>query len=72
MGKNILYVKPKVKINRSRNNGAIIRIDSEAADILEQYINKVEISVSQLASNFIKYAADNTIIKDSKEEEGNE
>lgn len=59
MGKNVLYVKPKVKITRNRNNGAIIRIDSEAADILEQYINKVEISVSQLASNFIKYAADN-------------
>jgi hypothetical protein len=63
---NIIYVKRPVTINRSRN-GAVIRIDAESTDILEDFATKTQLSVSKLASNFIKFAAEHTIIKEAEE-----
>ena len=51
--------------------GGVIRIDEEACDILEGIAKKLEASVSikELASSFIKAAADNAVIKEEEEEE---
>ena len=59
---NIIEVKrPKITIHKGRNS-SVIRIDNEAADILEDFANKSMLPISKLASNFIKFAADHTII----------
>ena len=54
-----------------RQKAGVIRIDEEACDILEGIAKKLEASVSikELASSFIKAAADNAVIKEEEEEE---
>lgn len=64
---NVITVKRKLdtKISRGTRGEGIIRIDSEAADLLEQLLSKAGgfICVRDLASSLIKYAANDTIIK---------
>lgn len=74
---NIITVKRsrRTKINRSTRNEGIIRISAEAADILEELLTKAEgtLTVKDLASELIKYAANDTIINVVEEEtEGEE
>nr|DAD99645.1 MAG TPA: antitoxin [Siphoviridae sp. ct6bb17] len=53
----------EIKISRGHGGAAIVRVDSEAADILEEFANKSQLSIQKLASNFIKFAGERTIIK---------
>lgn len=70
---NVITVKrvKKIKINRSTRNEGIIRIDAEAADLLEEFLTKADgvLTVKDLASELIKYAANDTIIKVEEEME---
>lgn len=70
---NVITVKrvKKIKINRSTRNEGIIRIDAEAADLLEELLTKADgvLTVKDLASELIKYAANDTIIKVEEEME---
>lgn len=64
MALNIIYAdRPAVKINRNRR-GAVIRIDNDAAEALEQFASMSGKSISDLASSFIKFAAKNSIVKE--------
>lgn len=70
---NVIVVRPvKSKINRGARGEGIIRIDAEATDILESLLMKTNggITVKELASTLVKYAANDTIIKfeDGEEE----
>ena len=64
---NVITVKRKLDttISRGARGEGSIRIDSEAADLLEQLLSKAGgfICVRDLASSLIKYAANDTIIK---------
>jgi len=62
-GKRCSPRKKKVKINRNKYGSAVIKIDAGSADILEQFANEAGLPISQVASNFIKYASEHTIIK---------
>ena len=73
---NIIRVKAKQEVRIKRDGkGAVIRITNAAADILEDFLNEggedliKNMSVCQLASNFIEYAAKDTIIEFEKEGE---
>ena len=52
-----------VKICRGHGGAAIVRIDSDSADILEKFANETGLSIQKIASNFIKFAGENTIIR---------
>ncbi|PNV62240.1 hypothetical protein C0033_09000 [Clostridium sp. chh4-2] len=64
---NIITVnrRKEVKINRNARGDGVIKIDSDSADILERFLCEAnaDLSVKELASSMIKYAADDTIIK---------
>ena len=61
---NVVHArKKKVKINRNKYGAAVIKIDAGSADTLEQLANEAGLPISQVASNFIKYASEHTIIK---------
>lgn len=63
--------KKKHHITRDkRKGGGIIRIDSEACDVLEGILNNLntDASVRYLASLLIKEAANNAIIKEEQAE----
>lgn len=70
---NVISIKRRkeVKISRGARGEGIIRIDSEAADVLESFLQKAngELSVKELASSMIKYASNDTIIRIEDEEE---
>lgn len=69
---NIIKVNKKTDVHIKRDGkGAVIRITNAAADVLEGFLNQdgVDMSVCQLASNFIEYAAKDTIIEFGKEGE---
>lgn len=54
---NVVHArKKKVKINRNKYGAAVIKIDAGSADTLEQFANEAGLPISQVASNFIKYA----------------
>lgn len=68
---NIISIKRKeVRINRNNKGDGIIRVDSDAADILEKFLSETGagLSVKELASSLIKYAANDTIIKYDEED----
>lgn len=52
-------------ISRRKNGDGVIKIDSEACDVLEGFLEKLDsrVSVRQLASAFIKAAANEAIVK---------
>lgn len=56
-------------ISRRKNGDGVIKIDSEACDILEGFLEKLgsDISIRQLASEFIKAAANDVIVKIEEE-----
>ena len=64
---NVITIKRRrnKKISRGARGEGIIRIDSEATDVLEQLLEQAggEIPVKDLASALIRYAANDTIIK---------
>ena len=73
---NVIKVKAKQEVRIKRDGkGAVIRITNAAADILENFLNEggeeliKNMSVCQLASNFIEYAAKDTIIEFEREGE---
>ena len=73
---NIIKVKQRKEVRIKRDGkGAVIRITNAAADILENFLNEggeeliQNMSVCQLASNFIEYAGKDTIIEFEKEGE---
>lgn len=70
---NVISVKRKRKqvISRSANGDGIIRLNREATDILEGFLEKAEgqVNVKDLASSLILYAANDTIIKIEDEED---
>lgn len=70
---NVISIKRRkeVRISRGARGEGIIRIDSEAADVLESLLQKTkgELSVKELASSMIKYASNDTIIRIEDEEE---
>lgn len=61
-----IYIEKTIK--RNRKNGGIIRIDTEACDILEGIINRLNsnISICKLASTLIKNAAENNVIEEKR------
>lgn len=69
---NIITVcrKMEVLISRNAKGDGVIKIDRESADTLERLLREAGggLSVKELASALIKYAANDTIIK--IEEEG--
>ena len=69
---NIILVKRKrnVRISRNSRGDGVIKIDSDAADLLEKLLRESdgELSVRELASALIRYAANDTIIKIEDEE----
>lgn len=73
---NVITVKRRKKtmINRNPRGEGIVRIDSEAADILEKFLSEAGagLSVKDLASSLIKYAANDTVIKVCDYEEDEE
>lgn len=64
MEQNIIVVKRQEKLSRDKYGRAVIKIDKEAADVIESFINKSSISITQLASSMITYAAPYTMIKE--------
>lgn len=70
---NIITVsrRKEVKINRNAKGDGVIKIDPDSADILERLLSEAnaDLSVKELASAMIKYAADDTIIKIDGEED---
>lgn len=70
---NVISIKKRRRkaISRGTCGDGIIRIDPEAADILEGFLEKTggQVSVKELASSLIRYAANDTIIKIEDEEE---
>lgn len=63
-GINVIHAKKKkVKISRNKYGGSVIKIDAESTNTLEQFANESGLPISQVASNFIKYASEHTIIK---------
>lgn len=69
---NIILVKRKrnVRISRNSRGDGVIKIDSDAADLLEKFLRESdgELNVRELASALIRYAANDTIIKIEDEE----
>lgn len=69
---NIILVKRKrnVRISRNSRGDGVIKIDSDAADLLEKLLRESdgELNVRELASALIRYAANDTIIKIEDEE----
>lgn len=69
---NVIIVRRKrdVKISRNAKGDGVIKIDSDAADLLEKLLRESdgELSVRELASVLIRYAANDTIIKIEDEE----
>ncbi len=60
---NVIKVKkPQITITPGRNSG-VIRIDAEAASLLQELAYHARMSVAEMASNLIKYAANNTVIE---------
>lgn len=70
---NVIEVKRKRKtsISRSASGDGIVRIDRDSTDIVEEFLEKSEgqVSVKELVSSMIKYAANDTIIKIIDEED---
>lgn len=65
---NVVHArKKKVKINRNKYGSAVIKIDAGSADILEQFANEAGLPISQVASNFIKYAVSIQLLNSIKE-----
>ena len=67
-----IVLKTKKKepiISRRKNGDGVIKIDAEACDVLEGFLEKLdgEITVRQLASEFIKAAANNAVVKVEEE-----
>jgi hypothetical protein len=60
-----------MKISRNARGDGVIKIDSESADVLERLLGEAnaDLSVRELASCLIKYAANDTIIKIEGEED---
>ena len=73
---NVISIKRRkeVKISRGARGEGIIRIDSEAANVLESFLQKAngELSVKELASSMIKYASNDTIIRIEEEDQDGE
>lgn len=73
---NVIKVKKrkKVKINRNARGDGVIKIDDETADLLEKLLAEAdgELSVKELASAMIKYAANDTIIRVEEDVEDDE
>ena len=69
---NVIIVRRKrdVKISRNAKGDGVIKIDSDAADLLEKLLRESdgELSGRELASALIRYAANDTIIKIEDEE----
>lgn len=71
---NVIKVsrRKEVRISRNARGEGVIKIDSEAADMLERLLTEagsLNLSVKELASSMIKYAANDTIIKVEEETE---
>lgn len=72
---NVIVVKQKRRtLIRRDSKGAVIRINKDAADALERLLWESEsnLTVIELASSLIEYAAKDTIIKVETEEEHDE
>lgn len=71
---NIITVsrKREVLISRNAKGDGVIKIDRDSADTLERLLREAGggLSVKELASALIKYAANDTIIKIEDEEDG--
>lgn len=70
---NVITVKARKKnqIKRGSRGEGVIRINAEATDVLEMLLAKADgiLTVKDLASELIKYAANDTIIKVEEETE---
>lgn len=67
-----IVIKTKKKesiISRQKNGDGVIKIDAEACDILEDFLRELgeDVSVRQLASAFIKTAANYAVVKREEE-----
>lgn len=73
MSHMIVVKRPRPRTIKRDGKGAVIRISNEAADVLDGLLEKAGgcITVLDLASSLIEYAAKDTIIK-IEEDEGNE
>ena len=69
MEENIITVKRnKATLSRDRWGRAVVKISPEAADIVESFIEKSDVSILQLVSSMIEFAAPQTMIREEGEE----
>lgn len=60
---NVIKVKkPQISMTPGKNS-CVIRIDLESAGLLQELAYNARMSIAEMASNLIKYAADNTVIE---------
>lgn len=60
---NVIKVKKQqIKITPRKNSG-VVRIDAEAAGLIEELAFHARVSICEMASSLIKYAASDTMIE---------
>lgn len=64
---NVIVVSEPARVRPS----SVIRIDGEAADIVRDFAYETGLSIVQLASNFIRFAAAHTVVERENKENGN-
>lgn len=66
---NIVLVKrPQVKIPRSRCNMAVIKVNDEAASVLEQFATETALPISRIASQLITWASERTVFTEVEDD----
>lgn len=67
MKQNIIVVKKEHQtLNRDKWGRAVVKISSEAADIVESFIEKSDVTILQLVSSMIEFAAPQTMIREEE------
>lgn len=67
MKQNIIVIKKERRtLSRDKWGRAVVKISPEAADIVESFIEKSDVTVSQLISSMIEFAAPQTMIREEE------
>lgn len=67
MKQNIIVIKKERQtLSRDKWGRAVVKISPEAADIVESFIEKSDVTVSQLVSSMIEFVAPQTMIREEE------
>jgi len=67
MNQNIIVVKKERQtLSRDKWGRAVVKISPEAADIVESFIENSNVSILQLVSSMIEFAAPQTMIREEE------